>query len=84
MNARKSIDDGFFLVFLDTGSETKSISGAICRQFITTSPQAFHIADGHAEIRKWLDGGTKIPGIAGVRIAPRDTPWIQERTSSKK
>ena len=41
-------------------------------------------ADGHAEIRKWLDAATKKPGGWSVRLAPRDVPWIQERASKSK
>ena len=42
------------------------------------------IADGHAEIRKGLDAAAKKPGAGGVRLAPRDVPWIQERASKSK
>ena len=41
-------------------------------------------ADGHAEVRKWVDAATTKKGIEGVRIAPHDVPWIQERTTTLK
>jgi prepilin-type N-terminal cleavage/methylation domain-containing protein/prepilin-type processing-associated H-X9-DG protein len=80
----ESIDDGFFLVFLDTSF------GAAVNQW-GNLPAIYHngaaglsFADGHAEIRKWLDGSTLQKGLAGTRIAPRDVPWIQQRTSALK
>lgn len=50
-------------------------------------------ADGHAEIRKWVDPQTRPPirktspaGISGVSgtgtTSPRDHQWLQERTSA--
>jgi len=80
----ESIDDGFFLVFLDTVLGNKIDQWANLPAIYHNFAAGLSFADGHAEIRKWLDGATKIPGINGVRIAPRDAPWIQERTSSKK
>lgn len=50
----------------------------------------FSFADGHAEIRKWLDPRTKPPakytGNLNVRASPNnpDIAWMQERTSSRK
>ena len=80
----EGIDDGFFLVFLDTGLGNKIDQWGNLPAIYHNFAAGLSFADGHAEIRKWLDGDTKIPGISGVRIAPRDTPWIQERTSSRK
>ena len=41
-------------------------------------------ADGHAEIKKWLDSGTKRAitktPVSGPTSAPRDFPWLKERT----
>ena len=48
----------------------------------------FGFADGHSEIKKWLDSGTKVP----VRMAqvngfpgpsPRDKPWFLLRSTAK-
>ena len=80
----EGIDDGFFLVFLDTGLGNKIDQWGNLPAIYHNFAAGLSFADGHAEIRKWLDGDTKIPGINGVRIAPRATAWIQERTSSKK
>lgn len=46
-------------------------------------------ADGHAEIRKWRDQGTRAPitksspSSATGAAAPNDLPWLQERTSAR-
>ena len=48
----------------------------------------FSFADGHAEIKRWLDGRTKIPATYTGNITSRPSPnnpdiaWMQERTSS--
>jgi prepilin-type processing-associated H-X9-DG protein len=50
----------------------------------------FSFADGHAEIKKWLDPRTIVPvkreRIFGVLHLPqnRDVLWVTERASSKK
>jgi prepilin-type N-terminal cleavage/methylation domain-containing protein/prepilin-type processing-associated H-X9-DG protein len=49
----------------------------------------FSFADGHGEIKKWLDPRTKIPirytGTLGNKSSPNnpDIAWMQERTSSR-
>jgi prepilin-type processing-associated H-X9-DG protein len=75
----ETVDDGYFLVGLDDNKTWGNL------------PAIYHngagglgFADGHAEIRKWLDADTLKKGAAGVRVAPRDVPWIQERTSVRK
>ena len=80
----QSIDDGFFLVFLDTGLGNKIDQWANLPAIYHNFAAGFSFADGHSEIRKWIDSDTKIPGITGTRIAPNDTTWIKERTSSLK
>ena len=52
----------------------------------------FSFADGHAEIKKWLDFQTKVPvqkttgakspGAGTGATSPRDNAWMVERTSS--
>ena len=49
----------------------------------------FSFADGHAEIRKWIDARTKIPiryngSVPNGAASPNnpDIAWMQERTSS--
>jgi prepilin-type N-terminal cleavage/methylation domain-containing protein/prepilin-type processing-associated H-X9-DG protein len=48
----------------------------------------FGFADGHAEIKKWLDQSTKVPvRMAQVNGFPapksRDIPWVVQRTTAK-
>jgi prepilin-type processing-associated H-X9-DG protein len=50
----------------------------------------FSFADGHAEIKKWLDARTKPParytGSIAVQASPNnpDIAWMQERTSRQR
>jgi prepilin-type processing-associated H-X9-DG protein len=51
----------------------------------------FSFADGHGEIKKWLDANTIRPvlksltGWAGInKSSPRDFPWIQERSTAEQ
>jgi prepilin-type N-terminal cleavage/methylation domain-containing protein/prepilin-type processing-associated H-X9-DG protein len=80
----ESIDDGFFLVFLDTSLGAKSNQWANLPAIYHNGAAGLSFADGHAEVRKWIDADTLRKGIDGVRIAPHDTPWIRERTSAPK
>jgi prepilin-type N-terminal cleavage/methylation domain-containing protein/prepilin-type processing-associated H-X9-DG protein len=71
------IDDGYFLVFVNR------------KQLWGNMPANYHngacglsFADGHAEIRKWLDPDTLSKKIVANPKGPRDVPWIQVRTSS--
>ena len=80
----ESIDDGFFLVFLDTSLGARLNQWANLPAIYHNGAGGLSFADGHAEIRKWVDPDTLKSGIAGVRIAPHDTPWIRERTSAPK
>ena len=80
-----SIDDGFFAVKMNA-------------ELWYNWPASYHngaggfsFADGHAEIKKWLDPRTKPPIVKGKLIqllvpSPGnvDLKWLQERTSSKK
>jgi len=72
-----AIDDGYFLVFVNR------------KQLWGNMPANYHngacglsFADGHAEIRKWLDPDTLSKKIVPAPKGPRDVPWIQVRTSS--
>jgi prepilin-type processing-associated H-X9-DG protein len=40
-------------------------------------------ADGHAEIRKWVDPDTLSRTVPAAPRGPNDVPWIQKRTSAK-
>ena len=72
-----AIDDGYFLVFVNR------------KQLWGNMPANYHngacglsFADGHAEIRKWVDPDTLSKKIVANPKGPRDVPWIQVRTSS--
>ncbi|MFN0067657.1 MAG: hypothetical protein ACKVYV_08485 [Limisphaerales bacterium] len=74
-----SLDDGYFLVFVN-------------RDGVWGNLPAIHhhgagglaFADGHAEIRKWLDPDTLRPGVDGSRNGPRDARWLAGRASERK
>jgi prepilin-type N-terminal cleavage/methylation domain-containing protein/prepilin-type processing-associated H-X9-DG protein len=73
----ESIDDGYFLVFLDR------------RNLWANMPANYHngacgfsLADGHAEIRKWRDADTRAVHIPPNPRGTNDVPWIQARTSA--
>ena len=72
-----SIDDGYFLVFVNRhqlwGNMPANYHNGAC---------GFSFADGHAEIRKWLDPDTLSKKIVATPKGPRDVPWIQVRTSA--
>jgi prepilin-type N-terminal cleavage/methylation domain-containing protein/prepilin-type processing-associated H-X9-DG protein len=59
------------------------------------TPASYHngacglsFADGHAEIKKWMDGQTRAPirktspASSTGQTSPRDQPWLAERSSS--
>ena len=81
-----SINDGLFGLYMtqdawdDVPSSTHNGSGGLS------------FADGHAELRKWLDPNTRLP-VAKVNPCPvysrglislKDHRWLQERTSARK
>jgi prepilin-type N-terminal cleavage/methylation domain-containing protein/prepilin-type processing-associated H-X9-DG protein len=73
----ESIDDGYFLVFVDR------------KHVWANMPANYHngagglsFADGHAEIRKWKDRDTRSSKIVANPMGPNDVPWMQLRTSA--
>ena len=74
----ETIDDGYFLVFLDQkwawGNWPANYHNGAC---------GFSFADGHAETKKWRDPAT-LAKHYGTGNAPNDVPWIQLRTSAPK
>ena len=74
-----SIDDGYFLVFLDRrylwGNLPANYHNGAC---------GFSFADGHAEIRKWRDRDTLAGRMPPNPKGTNDVPWIQIRTSAPK
>jgi prepilin-type N-terminal cleavage/methylation domain-containing protein/prepilin-type processing-associated H-X9-DG protein len=84
----QSIDDGYFLVFLSTKFGNAPAQWGNLPATYHNRAAGLSFADGHAEIRRWLDSDTIKPmppnkRPAGAFIAPRDVPWIQERTSAR-
>ncbi len=75
----ESIDDGYFLVFVDRvalwGNMPANYHSGAC---------GFSFADGHAEIKKWVDPDSLAAHIVANPMGPRDVPWIQLRTSAPK
>jgi len=71
------IDDGYFTVFVNRkhlwGNMPANYHNGAC---------SLSFADGHAEIRKWVDPHTLSKKIVANATGPRDVPWIQVRTSS--
>jgi prepilin-type N-terminal cleavage/methylation domain-containing protein len=47
----------------------------------------FAFADGHGEIKKWLDAATKQPirqqALGGNIVAPRDVQWVRQRSTNQ-
>jgi prepilin-type processing-associated H-X9-DG protein len=72
----ESVDDGYFLVTMEPNNLWANLPA-----IYHNGASGLSFADGHAEIKKWLDPATLKPGVGGDRKAPRDYPWIQERTS---
>jgi prepilin-type N-terminal cleavage/methylation domain-containing protein/prepilin-type processing-associated H-X9-DG protein len=86
------INDGWFAVDMGSFDPHKPTSHTIVDYPASYHNAAcsFSFADGHAEIRKWVDSRTYPKLRAGVGLplgqsSPnnRDVDWIQERTSSK-
>lgn len=85
-----SINDGWFAVNMDGYSPTKPTAYTI-----VDFPASYHngaggfaFADGHSEIRKWVDARTRPvlrtgQGLALGQASPNnvDIEWLQERTS---
>jgi prepilin-type N-terminal cleavage/methylation domain-containing protein len=80
-----SINDGLFQVNPGLNSAWSDVPGSV-----HCGGCALAYADGHAEVRKWLDGNTKLPvrkitgcpayGLTSVK----DHPWLAERTTALK
>ncbi len=75
----ESIDDGYFLVFVD-----RSALWANMPANYHNGACGFSFADGHSEIKKWRDPDTLAAHIVADPHGPRDVPWVQLRTSAPK
>ena len=83
----QSIDDGFFLVFLSAKFGNQAGQWGNLPAIYHNGAAGFSFADGHAEVRKWVDPATlqvlpRNQRPSGTFIAPHDVAWIQERTSA--
>ncbi|MBI2927551.1 MAG: prepilin-type N-terminal cleavage/methylation domain-containing protein [Verrucomicrobia bacterium] len=83
----QSIDDGYFLVFLSEKFGNRREQWGNLPATYHNAAGGFSFADGHAEIRRWVDTDTikaipKNRRPAGTFLAPRDVAWIRERTSA--
>ncbi|MFM7216035.1 MAG: type II secretion system protein [Verrucomicrobiota bacterium] len=76
----ESLDDGYFL----TVPDLKDNSWGNLPALYHSSASGMSVADGHAEIRRWLDPNTLRRGLTGPRTAPRDVPWINERATTPR
>lgn len=78
-----SINDPLFSVIM-TGSTWTDVPGSL-----HNGACGFAFADGHAEIKKWLDGNTVQPVrrinpcAANGKSSPRDMLWLQQRTNAR-
>ena len=79
-----SINDGFFSVRMQAGAKWTDVPAST-----HNGAGGFSFADGHAEIKKWLDGNTLAPVTHRVgmgcpdneQYSPDDIAWMQQRTS---
>ena len=90
-----SINDGYFVVTMDGFSPSEPTA-----RDIVDLPSDYHngaggfsFADGHAEIHRWLEAGTKPRHVldfhlsnTGPQPSPnnRDILWLQERATGKQ
>ena len=72
----ESVDDGYFLVTVDSPNQWGNLPAVYHNQ-----ASGLSFADGHAEIKRWMDPATITKKWTGAYIAPRDVPWINERAS---
>jgi len=71
-----SVDDGYFLVLVDSADGWGNLPA-----IYHNGASGLSFADGHAEIKRWMDPATFSPTWSGPYKAPRDVPWINERAS---
>ncbi len=75
----KSLNDAGFAVGMNT-AEWIDFPGTY-----HNNACGFAFADGHSEIKKWVDGRTKVTGAVSRRSVPGsvDYIWIRDRTSAR-
>jgi prepilin-type N-terminal cleavage/methylation domain-containing protein/prepilin-type processing-associated H-X9-DG protein len=79
-----SMNDDFFAVIMQSGAKWTDVPAST-----HNGAGGFSFADGHAEIKKWMDGTTRAP-VRRVnpcpdnnQYSPNDIPWLQARSSAK-
>jgi prepilin-type N-terminal cleavage/methylation domain-containing protein/prepilin-type processing-associated H-X9-DG protein len=81
-----SINDGFFAVRMQPGTTAKWTDVPASTH---NGAGGFSFADGHAEIKKWLDANSKAPVVRrspcpdNERYSPDDIAWLQQRTTTR-
>ena len=75
----ESVDDGYLLVTVDRPPEWGNLPA-----IYHNGASGLSFADGHAEVKKWVDPDTLKKGTTGLRKAPRDTAWINERATTQR
>ena len=81
-----SINDGLFGVYMNSASSWDDVVGST-----HNGSGGLSFADGHAEIRKWVDENTRWPVeqvgppcpvyTKGLK-SPNDLEWLRQRTSA--
>ena len=82
-----SINDGFFVVKMDGYPATGQTEMVDCPAAYHNRAGGFSFADGHAEIKKWLDPRTTPPinkFNGGVQANNMDIFWMQDHSTRKK
>jgi prepilin-type N-terminal cleavage/methylation domain-containing protein len=89
-----SINDGMFGVMMPPAGTWRAGTGTALWDDSPGSQHAdscgFSFADGHSEIKKWLDANTKGPvtktgyGPAYNKTSARDHVWVNQRTSAPR
>jgi len=74
-----AIDDGYHLTLVNRthqwGNMPANYHNGAC---------GFSFADGHSEIKKWVDPDTLSKEIVNNPMGPNDVPWLQVRTTEPK
>ena len=79
-----SINDDLFSVIMIPGSAWTDVPASY-----HNGACGFSFADGHAEIKRWVDANTLQPvrrinpSAGNGKTSPRDMAWLQQRTSAK-
>ncbi len=79
-----SINDPLFSVLMSPGSAWTDVPASY-----HNGACGFSFADGHAEIKKWLDSNTiqpvrrVNPSLGNGKFSPRDMLWLQLRTNGR-